>query len=146
MGPIHALFILAWALVRSVVASLFGLRRGLEDFRASYAGDGLVPLDAADRSKIQRFGTCIACGLCDVGDGAAIVRAGGTYRGTMDLMLASSRGMTDFDAARVSFEAVGDARLEELEARCPARVPMRAVARFVRAKAVEMRRPAGPKR
>src|SRR5579863_9900858 len=99
MGPLHALFILAWALVRSVVAALFGLRRGLEDFRASYAADRLAPLDEGERAQIARFGSCIACGLCDAGEGAAIVRSGGRYQGAMDLMLASSRSMPDYDAA-----------------------------------------------
>jgi hypothetical protein len=56
----------------------------------------------------------------------------------MDLMLASSRSMPDYDAAARSFAAVGDDRLAELETRCPAHVPMRKVAAFVRAKASEV--------
>src|SRR5258708_364269 len=135
MGPLHALLLLAWALVRSIAASLLGLRRGLDDFRASYAGDRLAPLDSAERGQMKRFGACIACGLCDVGEGAAIVRSNGIYRGTMDLMLASSRSMPDYDAAARSFDSIGEARLAELESRCPARVPMRAIATFVRKKA-----------
>lgn len=138
MGPLHALFTLAWALVRSLVGALFGFRRGLPAFRASYAADRLVPLDAAERRQAQSFGACIACGLCDVGEGAAIARSRGTYAGVMDLMLASSRNMPDFDAAARSFEAVGDERLAVLEARCPARVPMRQIASFVRTKAAAM--------
>jgi len=53
----------------------------------------------------------------------------------MDLMLASSRSMPDFDVAARSFAAIGDERLAELEARCPTRVPMRRIAAFVRSKA-----------
>lgn len=56
----------------------------------------------------------------------------------MDLMLATSRNMPDFDAASRSFDAIGDARLAELELRCPATVPMRTLAAFVRTKAAEM--------
>ena len=44
-----------------------------------------------------------------------MARSGGVYAGVMDLMLASSRNMPDFDAAARSFEAVGDERLAELE-------------------------------
>jgi hypothetical protein len=135
MGPLHALFTLAWALVRSLVEALFGLRRGLPEFRASYAADRLVPLGAAERRQAQGFGACIACGLCDVGEGAAIARSGGAYAGVMDLMLASSRNMPDFDATARSFEAIGDERLAALESRCPGRVPMREIASFVREKA-----------
>jgi hypothetical protein len=144
MGPLHALFTLAWALVRTLLGALFGLRRGLAAFRASYAADRLAPLDEGERRRVQRFGGCVACGLCDAGEGAAIVRSRGAYAGVMDLMLASSRNMPDFDAAARSFQAVGEARLAVLEARCPGRVPMREVASFVKAKAERMAPGAGP--
>ena len=92
----------------------------------------------SERQLLPELSGCIACGLCDVGEGAAIARSGGRYAGVMDLMLASSRNMPDYDAAVVSFDAVGDERLAELEPRCPARVPMRRLAAFVRSKAAEM--------
>jgi succinate dehydrogenase/fumarate reductase-like Fe-S protein len=143
MGRLHALFVLAWGLLRSLVAPLFGARRGLAEFRRSYAADRLPPLRPSERQLLPRLSGCIACGLCDVGEGAAMARSGGRYTGVMDLMLASSRNMPDYDAAVVSFEAVGDERLAELEARCPARVPMRELAAFVRSKAAEMSSPSG---
>ncbi len=144
MGRLHALFVLAWGLLRSLLAPLFGARRGLADFRRSYAADRLPPLTRrASDALLPQLSGCIACGLCDVGEGAAMARSGGRYAGVMDLMLSSSRNMPDFDAAARSFEAVGDERLAELEARCPARVPMRQVAAFVRSKAAEMSSPAG---
>jgi hypothetical protein len=136
-GRIQALLILAWALVRSVFAPLFGTRRGLEAFRRSYAPDRLPPVSPSERASLPLFSQCIACGMCDVGEGARIARAAGRYAGVMDLMLASSRSMPDFDAAVASFDAVGDDRLAELEALCPTGVPMRKVAAFVRAKAAE---------
>jgi hypothetical protein len=141
MGRVHALFLLAWALVRSLLAPLLGTRRGLADFRRSYAADRLPPVTAEERLLVPRLSGCIACGLCDVGEGAAMVRSGGVYAGTMDLMLASSRSMPDYDAAARSFDAVTDERLAELEGRCPVRVPMRRLARFVRAKAAEVGSP-----
>ncbi|MDP9036179.1 MAG: hypothetical protein M3O50_15370 [Myxococcota bacterium] len=135
MDRLHALLILAWALVRSLLASLRGTRRGLADFRRSYADDGLPAVTPEERLLVPRFSGCIACGLCNVGEGARIAQSGGIYAGVMDLMLASSRSMPDYDAAARSFEAVGEERLAELEARCPTRVPMRALASFVKAKA-----------
>jgi hypothetical protein len=138
MGRLHALLVLTWGLVRSLVAPLLGRRRGLDEFRRSYAADRLASLTASERQMLPRFSGCIACGLCDVGEGAAIVRSGGVYGGVMDLMLASSRSMPDYDAAALSFAAVTDERLAELEARCPTRVPMRALAGFVRTKAEEV--------
>jgi hypothetical protein len=141
MGRVHALLLLAWALVRSLLAPFLGTRRGLRDFRRSYAADRVPPIDADERNLLPQLSGCIACGLCNVGEGAAIVRSQGAYAGVMDLMLASSRSMPDYDAAVRSFDAVGDERLAELEARCPTRVPMRRLAAFVRAKAAEVTAP-----
>jgi succinate dehydrogenase/fumarate reductase-like Fe-S protein len=141
MGRLHALLILAWALVRSLLAPLFGARRGLADFRRSYAADRLPPVTPDERRILPELSGCIACGLCNAGEGAQIARSSGRYAGVMDLMLASSRSMPDYDAAARSFDAVGDDRLGELETRCPARVPMRQLAAFVRAKAAELSDP-----
>jgi succinate dehydrogenase/fumarate reductase-like Fe-S protein len=144
MGRLHALLILAWALVRSLLAPLFGARRGLADFRKSYAADRLPAVAADERHYLQQLSGCIACGLCNVGEGERIARSNGAYSGVMDLMLASSRSMPDYDAATRSFDVVGDERLAELEARCPVRVPMRKLASFVRTKAAEVAAPGQP--
>jgi hypothetical protein len=138
MERLYALVLLAWALVRSLVAPLFGARRGLAAFRASYAADRLPPVSPDERRALPTMSGCIACGLCNLGEGLRAAESGGRYAGAMDLMLASSRSMPDYDAAARSFALVTDARLAELEALCPARVPMRAVAAFVRAKATEV--------
>jgi hypothetical protein len=129
---------LAWALVRTLVAPLFGLRRGLAQFRASYAKDRLPALSGPERRQIAKLGGCIACGLCNAGEGSRIVASKGSFAGVMDLMLASSRSMPDYDVAARSFAAVPDERLAELESICPARVPMRELKRFVLAKAEDV--------
>ena len=144
MERLHALLLLAWALVRTVVASLFGTRRGLKEFRASYAKDRLPPIAPEERRRLPMMSGCIACGLCDHGEGIRAAHSAGQYAGTMDLMLASARSMPDYDAAVRSFAAVSDARLAELERICPTRVPMRALAAFVRAKAAEVSEMAPP--
>ena len=141
MGRLHALLILAWALVRSLLSPLFGARRGLSDFRRSYASDRLPPVTADERRYLPQLSGCIACGLCNVGEGMRVAGSRGVYAGVMDLMLATSRSMPDYDAAARSFEAIGNERLAELELRCPARVPMRQLASFVRAKAAEVTAP-----
>jgi hypothetical protein len=138
MERLYAALLLFWALVRSLLAPIFGGRRGLAEFKASYAPDRLPPVAADERRALPKLSGCIACGLCDVGEGVRAAEAHGQYGGTMDLMLASSRSMPDYDVAVASFAKVPDARLAELEARCPARVPMRRLAAFVRAKAAEV--------
>ncbi len=138
MEKLYAVLILAWALVRATLARLFGLTPGLPAFRANYAADRLPPVAPDERRLLPTMSGCIACGLCDVGEGVRIAQSGGAYAGTMDLVLASSRSMPDSDAAVRSFAAVSDERLAELETRCPGRVPMRKLAAFVRAKAAEV--------
>ncbi len=135
MERLHALVILAWALVRSLFAPLVGARRGLAAFRRSYAKDNLPAVTKDERTALPRFNGCIACGRCDVGEAARIVAARGTYGGVMDLVLASSRSMPDYDAAAKSFAAVSEDALRAAEARCPTRVPIRELRRFVLAKA-----------
>jgi len=73
MGRVHALLLLAWALVRSLLAPLLGTRRGLADFRRSYAPDRIPPVSPEERRLLPLLSGCIACGLCDVGEGAAMV-------------------------------------------------------------------------
>ncbi len=138
MEQLHALVILAWALVRSLLAPLVGARRGLAAFRESYAKDHLPPVTKDERKALRTFSGCIACGRCDVGEAARIVASRGTYGGVMDLVLASSRSMPDYDAAAKSFAAVDDAQLAAAEARCPTLVPMRELRSFVIAKAGEL--------
>ncbi len=131
---LHAIVILAWSLVRTI----FGRKLGVADFREHYAPDRLPPVGASERKQLPMFGGCIACGLCDIGQGELTQISRGRYTGVMDLMIASSRSMPDYDAATASFAAIGDAKLAELEAICPTRVPMRKIAAFVRAKGAEM--------
>jgi len=131
---LYALLLLGFCLLKSLLAPMFGARRGLRAFQESYAPDRLPPMTPEERRSLPTLSGCIACGLCDLGESARMGHSGGAYAGTMDLMLASSRSMPDFDAAVRSFAAMSDERLAELELRCPARVPMRQVAAFVRAK------------
>ncbi len=109
-----------------------GAPSGLARFRENYDADRLDPVTPAERAALPALGRCIACGLCDVprraGDAAEA-------RPLMVVMLAASRQMPDFEAAERLLAGVGDAELTGREADCPAGVPMREVARFVRAHA-----------
>jgi len=129
---LHAALILAWALVKTLLAPFFGARRGLREFEQSYAKKGgLLELDEGQRRELPEFGRCIACGRCNVGQASRIVASKGAYQGVMDLVVASSRSMPDFEAAARSFEAIDEAHLAEIEPVCPTSVPMRAIRTFV---------------
>lgn len=138
MQRLHAVWLLGWSLIRTLLAPLFGTRRGIDDFRKSYASDRLLPLTAARERAIVSSSGCIACGLCDVGEGPRRAESRGVYGGAMDLALASSRNVPDFDASSLSARVPPRGRLKELERRCPAGVPLAAIATFVDEIAEEM--------
>src|SRR4051794_7930236 len=115
-GRLHALVLLAWAFVLMVAKRLFGSGpRGLALFEKNFASEHLAGLDARERAELPTFERCIACGLCDQGDGARIAASRGAYPGTMRLMLASSRSMPDFVYAGAALAFISDDELAQKE-------------------------------
>ena len=135
-GRLYALFLLARALLTTIMKRLFGGGlRGLALFEANFEAEHLSKVDPDERRELPSFSRCIACGLCNRGDGARIARSHGAYPGTMSLMLASSRSLPDFAAAGEALAWITDDELAEKERLCPALVPMRRIAGFIRARA-----------
>jgi hypothetical protein len=133
---LKAILLLAVFLIKTVFRRIFTSNKsGIAAFRANYDADGLPPVTPAEREAMPDFSRCIACGLCDRGEGWRIAASGGAYRGVMALVLAGSRSMPDYRAAAYSFSFVSDEVLAEKELICPTQVPFRAIARFVRDKA-----------
>jgi len=123
-GRIKAIVLLAFALLRTLLRLLFRRgRRGIAAFRQNYDADGLPPVTASEREQMPAFGRCIACGLCDRGEGQRIARSGGAYRGVMSLVLSASRSMPDYRAAAYSVSFISDEELAEKERICPVAVP-----------------------
>ena len=129
MGPLYALVVLAWALVRALLARLTRRETGLRVFRANYAADRLPAATPEERDALMGMSGCIACGLCDLG------AAHSSGAGPMDLALASSRSTPDADAAALSLARWPDELLAEKERICPTAVPLRAIAALTRARA-----------
>jgi hypothetical protein len=121
---LHALLVLAWALVRTLLARLFGQTRGLAAFRENYDADRLPPATREERDAMPTMSGCIACGLCEFGS-----------RGPMELALVGARATIDADAAELSIAKLSDETLRAREAICPTRVPLVAIARLVRERA-----------
>ena len=135
-GRILALFVLARSLVKVFFDRLFRAKTGLPLFRQNYDADRLPPLDAEERAAMPGLSGCIACGRCDHGEGSRMGASEGAYPGLMAFVLASSRSMPDFDAAALALAHLDEGGLEAKELRCPTAVPLRALVRFVRRKAV----------
>jgi hypothetical protein len=138
-GRIKALLLLSIALIVTVLRRLLSRKgTGILAFRENYDADGLPPVTPTERAQMASFQPCIACGLCDRGEGERIAASGGAYRGVMSLILAGSRSMPDYRAAAHGFSFVSEQVLIEKERLCPTGVAMRDLARFVREKANEV--------
>ena len=135
---LKAWLLLTVAMLQSLVKRVFGKAGGIAAFRRAYDADGLPPVTAAERAEFATFSRCVACGICDRGESERIAASGGAYRGVMPLMLSASRSMPDFRAAAYSLSFVTDEALADKERSCPAQVPMRRIAAFLRAKADEV--------
>lgn len=127
--------LLAWSLLKTTWARLFGRKTGLVLFHENYDADRLPPLDAGERAAIATFSRCIACGLCDAGEAERIAASRGAYPGLMRVVLASSRSMPDYDAAVRALDHVPEDVLRRKEPICPTGVPFVELSRFVRRKA-----------
>ena len=132
---IQALFLLDWSLLIVVLRRLGRSVSGLVLFHENYGADRLAPMTEAERIELPRYSSCIACGRCDWGEAERVAASRGAYPGLMQLVLASSRAMPDFDAAARGFAHVPETVLECKVARCPVQLPFPELARFVHAKA-----------
>ena len=131
-----AWWILAVALMATLWSRWLGRRgRGLEEFRRHYGSEGLHPLVPAEREIVEAMGGCIACGLCDRGEGVRRARSRGAYPGIMAVVLSSSRSPGDFPLLAPALETLDDSVLAEREVICPGWVPVRRLVRMVRDRA-----------
>lgn len=130
-----ALTLLAWSLVKTTWARLFGRKTGLLLFRENYEADRLPAIEVGERERIATFSRCMACGLCNVGEAERMERSRGAYPGMMSVVLGSSRSMPDYDAAVLALDHVPEDVLRQKEAICPVGVPFVELSRFVRKKA-----------
>jgi hypothetical protein len=130
-GRALAVIVLAVGLVRVLFLRMFGALTGLGLFRKNYGPDRLTAVSAKDRAAMPTFSRCIACGRCDLGEGERMRASRGAYPGLMQLVLASSRNMPDYDAAALGFAFVPEDVLRAKRSECPTDVPFEDIARFV---------------
>jgi len=88
-----------------------------------------------DRRGLPALSRCIACGRCDCGESERVAASRGAYPGLMQLTLASSRCMPDFDAGARAIAHVPAPVLASKTGRCPVGMPFSDLARFLQSKA-----------
>jgi hypothetical protein len=125
---------LAWrALVAHPLRRVFDAGpRGREKFLAHYAPEGLVPTTPEDKAMLAAAGRCIACGLCDAFDGQLARLPKSLYRGAALVPLRYARSSVELAHAAEVVRAIDPAAYREAEAICPTRVPLVALARWLK--------------
>lgn len=129
LARVYAGWLLGTSLVLTLLRRLFGRPYGLAFFKRNFREDRLLPLTTEEHRALPDMSACIACGRCDEGEARPKLPA---WRGMMAFMLSASRSMPDYEAASGMIARFDDAVLARLEGRCPARIPFRRVAGFVR--------------
>ncbi|MFO0615971.1 MAG: hypothetical protein U0414_25475 [Polyangiaceae bacterium] len=130
-GRALAAIVLAVGLVRVLLLRMFGAVTGLKLFERNYGPDRLNAVSPRDRARMPTFSRCFACGRCDLGEGERMRASRGAYPGLMQLVLASSRSMPDYDMAARGFAFVPTDVLRSKRRICPADVPFEEIAKFV---------------
>lgn len=138
MSPV-SLVRLGWYFAKRLLARAFLPRRGLLRFRESYEAEGLFSLEREERAAVAAMSRCLACGVCDAHFGSYRDVARGALRGPSDLVLAQSRSLPDWDALAVPLAQLERGALERIERLCPARIPLREVARVASRRASALR-------
>lgn len=114
---------------------------GKEAFLANYAPEGLAPTSPDDRAHLEAASRCISCGLCDAFDGLLGSRALGSYDGVSLLPRQYGRSSVEWTHLRAFFDAVEPEAYREAEKVCPTRVPLVALAYWLREKVSELPAP-----
>lgn len=115
---------------------------GEAKFLQNYAGEGLVPTLPEDKALLSAAGRCIACGLCDQLDGQLGKLSRGIYGGASLVPLQYSRSSVEVRHAQAAIEALDPEAYRPGEAVCPTRVPLVALAAWLKVRLARTLAPA----
>ena len=110
-------------------------RPGRERFLSNYAAEGLLPISAEERALLRGAERCIRCGLCDAQPDAEVTRA---FQGPSFIPVAYTRATPHLRDLGNALREVNEAQLLVGEAVCPTRVPLAALATYLRRKFDEL--------
>ena len=125
---------LAWraAVVQPLRHILQRRPAGKAAFLAGYAAEGLVPTLPRDKAMLAAASRCISCGLCDELDGQLGNIARGAYQGASMLPRQYARSSVELRWSREAIDAIDPDAYRPGEAACPTRVPLVALAAWLK--------------
>lgn len=125
---------LGWrALIVQPLRRIFGrVGEGRDRFLENYGPEGLVPTPPEDKAMLAAASRCISCGLCDQLDGQLGAISRGLYDGVSLLPRQYARSSVELVHARGALEEIDPEGYRAAEAVCPTRVPLVALAGWLR--------------
>ena len=127
-GRLFALFLLGFALIKTLLLRLLPRRSPLRGFDERYGVEGILAVTAEEHAILIGASRCIACGRCN--DDRA--PSGAPERRVMDLVLQGVRSLPGFRRTAVEFEGLRLEAARQAESRCPVGVPIVALHELVR--------------
>ena len=95
----------------------------------------MLPISAEERALLRGAERCIRCGLCDAQPEAEVT---GAYQGPSFIPIAYTRATPHLREIGGALREVNEAQLLLGEAVCPTRVPLAALATYLRRKVDEL--------
>jgi succinate dehydrogenase/fumarate reductase-like Fe-S protein len=126
MSRVRAYTLLAWHLVMHLLQKLTLLYTpgGIEQYRQNFLPEGLVALTPEERERLAACHRCTGCGLCEAAASEFSLITRRRHAGPRYAAQSLLRDLSQSERARESIEALAEADLEELDAICPADVPL----------------------
>lgn len=133
MKKVHAYILLGWHFLLHVLRKLFFVYRpgGIERFEQNFEPEGLVPVDDRERQMLTKWQSCIGCGLCEAVCPELGVIPENRHMGPQALAESGMRDLSRAELALPSREAIAECDYDELEAICPADIPIGELAEFL---------------
>lgn len=127
-GRLFALFLLGFALIKTLFLRLVPRGSPLRGFDERYGVEGILAVTADEHAVLIGASRCIACGRCN-DDEAPL---GSSERRVMDFVLQGVRSLPGFRRTAAEFEALSVEAARAAEERCPVGVPIVALHELVR--------------
>ena len=141
MNRVRAYALLAWHLLIHLIQKLTLLYSpgGIDQFRSNFLPEGLVSLTEAERDDLAACQRCTGCGLCEAvaGDFEFITRR--RHAGPRYAAQSLIRDLSQSEHAREVIDSLADTDLQELDAICPADVPLSRIVELLDALAARSR-------
>ncbi len=141
MSRIRAYTLLGWHLLLHLLQKLTLLYSpgGIERYRTNFLPEGLVGLTDEERADLAACHRCTGCGLCEAAAAEFEMITNRRHGGPRYVAQSLIRDLSESEDARRAVDSMSEADLAELDAICPADVPLSRIVEILEALASRSR-------